>query len=123
MTRVADEQHYIWELNRVRGSTEDLHLLNPCLEVAFARVDLKRAKKPSSVNGLQCGRRMGDHLPEWSSLLRAAVNAVRAVDGIADVSSISVRRVYAISDRCCLDTTLRCTGFETTVLDSSCECI
>lgn len=85
-----EEQHFVWQLDRVRGSTGDLHLPDTTLEISFARVDSKRARRPTCTNGLRPSTAISGHLPEWSRLLRAAVNAVHAVDGMVDVSTSGV---------------------------------
>ncbi|VDB84031.1 unnamed protein product [Peniophora sp. CBMAI 1063] len=82
---LGDGPPFVWKMERVRGSSEDLHLPDITVEIAFARVDSRRARKPTGAyEAPRCGS-PGPHLPEWSRLIRATVNVVRAVDGIADI--------------------------------------
>ncbi|KZV67341.1 hypothetical protein PENSPDRAFT_654179 [Peniophora sp. CONT] len=83
---LGEDQRFVWSLDRKRGSNEDLHQpQDTTLEVCFARVDAKRARKPTCLEGPRPGGPTGAPTPAWSRLLRVGASAVRAVDGIVDI--------------------------------------
>lgn len=106
----------MWSLDRKRGSNDDLHQpQDTTLEVCFARVDAKRARKPTCLEGPRPGGPTGAPTPAWSRLLRVGASAVRAVDGIVDVRSILDLTLNAMSN-CCLDLSLRHLGSEAFIM-------